>query len=216
MVDAWNGIVQNRQDNLWWKLAKPDDGSAEESGEKGTPLKNMVQSIVAPVAMVDYGPNDGQQFDGVYDTAVVGDTKGQIWLARFYKPGVWDSTKKIITNWSGARAFEVDRDGIATGTDEDTGTATSSKSTRNDWPFYYVTETAVQPSAGYLRAFVGTGDRYSILEPGAGACRFDSPLPCSKYGCDEVKFVSKIKRLNRTSQGRDPLEGSQVRARQAG
>ncbi|MGC4122709.1 MAG: pilus assembly protein PilY [Myxococcales bacterium] len=195
MVDAWNGFVQGRNDNLWWKFERSKDGA--DTGEVNEPRANLTHSIVAPVAMVDYDSLLEFKMDGFFDTALVGDTRGQLWVTRFSKPGKWNSSDKTISNWGGARSFEQDLQGAPAGTDEDSGGAATAKSVRHDWPFHYVAETAVQLDTAALRAFVGTGDRYSILEDKAGQCRWDSPLPCAKLGCDEYKTIYKMKRLTR-------------------
>ena len=51
----------------------------------------MTASIAAPVAMVDYGGTvagvDNVNLDGFFDTGVVGDLAGQLWVFRFFEPG---------------------------------------------------------------------------------------------------------------------------------
>ena len=45
--------------------------------------------------------------DGFFDTATFGDTGGQLWVLRFSEPGqARDATAKV-TNWYGARAFQM-------------------------------------------------------------------------------------------------------------
>ncbi|HEY3448059.1 MAG TPA: pilus assembly protein PilY [Myxococcales bacterium] len=195
MVDAWSGFVQGRHDNLWWKFARGKEGT--DTGEMDSPKVNLTHSIVAPVGMVDFGPNEGWDLDGFFDLGVVGDTRGQIWTMRFYEPGKWNTTDKTIENWSGGRAFEPDIEGVSASADEVTAVATNAKSVRNDWPIYYLTETTLQIDTGALRGYVGSGDRYSILEDKVGQCRWDNPLPCSKLGCDEYKTVYRMKRLDK-------------------
>ncbi len=198
MVDAWNGTINGRRDNLWWKM-EFDEGA---SGANDAPLKGMVTSITAPVAMVDYGPDDAPAQDGFFDTAVVGDTFGQLWVARMQTPGRFTSTgnRFAINNWYGARAFEMDRYGaVGSGfsiTLADGGVEVpdlNAKGFSNKSPFFYLPSVAIEPGTDRMRVFAGTGNRYAILEEGAGSCRFDNPAACSKSRCDDMKIVSKYK-----------------------
>ncbi|HEX8824209.1 MAG TPA: hypothetical protein VF794_30090, partial [Archangium sp.] len=68
------------------------------------------------------------------------------------------------------------------------------QSIRNRSPFYYLSSLVIQPENKALRAFVGTGNRYSLLESGAGTCRFDNPQACSKLGCDQTQVTYKLTR----------------------
>lgn len=183
MVDAWWGVVNDRPDNLWWKFEHDPDAS----GERDEPRKYMTYSVVAPVAMVDYGDPTSPTLDGFFDTGVVGDTGGQVWTLRFSDPGLLDPTTKLIANWTGARAFEQDRDAM-------TGTG---RSVKNLWPFHYLASVALQNDTNILRAFLGTGDRYAVLDKDAGMCRFDNPLACAKYGCSDVATTYQIEKGKR-------------------
>lgn len=180
MVDVWNGTVPDRRDNLLWKWEYSDSfaGTAD-------PRKDMLYGFAAPVAMADYGSNTKVRFDGFFDTAVVGDLGGQIWTMRFHEPGEFDPTTGLIRNWSGARAFTMDRRGVNGGTEQ---------SIRSRSPFYYLTSLALQPENRALRAFVGSGNRYQLLDNGAGTCRFDNPQACSKLGCASTQTTYKLTR----------------------
>lgn len=197
MVDAWEGIIQtatrtatDRKDNLWWQFGFVKGAS----GDQREPLRFLTYGIVAPVAMIDYGANDNVRLDGFFDTGVVGDLGGQVWVLRYAQPGVVDATSKLVTNWSAARGFEQDRAGIQAGmgVDEDLETAADPLSVRKRWPFYYIASAGLQPDNNALRVMLGTGNRYSILDNEAGICRFDNPLACAKYGCNEHKAVYRI------------------------
>ncbi len=193
LVDAYRGIVNtNRKDNLIWKMELDESGSSEQKA----PLKAMTHSVTAPVALVDYGTNAESRQDGFFDTAVVGDTGGKVWLARLSTPGKLDSNAPyLVTNWSGARAFDSDREGLCVSgstTDPLDPADPSSKTICNDNSFYYLPSTAAVD--GELRVFIGSGNRYALLEKEAGTCRFDNPVACAKYRCDEVKVVYKIKK----------------------
>ncbi len=180
MVDVWNGQVNERQDNLLWKW----EYSETASGDIQEPRKYMTYGFAAPVALADYGANDKQAFDGFFDTAVVGDLGGQLWTMRFFQPGMVDPASKLIQNWSGGRSFVMDRDGES---------VSNAQSIRNRSPFYYLASLVVQ-GGSVLRALVGTGNRYSLLESGAGTCRFDNPQACSKLGCDQTQVTYKLTR----------------------
>ncbi|PTL80273.1 pilus assembly protein PilY [Vitiosangium sp. GDMCC 1.1324] len=185
MVDVWNGTVNGRRDNLLWKWEFVDPGSSGTPTNPDDPRKAMTYGIVAPVALADYGANGNAGFDGFFDTGVVGDLGGQLWTLRFYQPGVVDNVTKLVRNWSGARSFSMDRDGVAVG---------SSNSIRSRSPYYYMSSLAVQPGNKALRAYVGTGNRYSLLDKSAGTCRFDNPQTCSKLGCTQTQVAYKTTR----------------------
>jgi type IV pilus assembly protein PilY1 len=174
LVDAWEGSINGRRDNLWWKLEYDPSASSDEL----EPAREMTHSVPAPVAMVDYGDNGAPSQDGFFDTAIWGDTAGQVWLARLHAPGRYDGTLGRINNWSGARAFEADRDGAP--------------SVKNKNPFFYLPSVAIEPGTNKLRVFIGSGNRYSVLEENAGTCRFDNPVACAKAGCDQVNVRYKV------------------------
>jgi type IV pilus assembly protein PilY1 len=187
MVDVWNGSVNSRGDNLLWKW----EFSESVSGGTDEPRRSMTYGFVAPAAMADYGANDNPRFDGFFDTAVVGDLGGQLWTLRFFQPGVLDASTGLIGNWSGARSFSMDRDGVS---------VSNPRSIRNRSPIYYLASLAVQPENQALRAFVGSGNRYSLLESGAGTCRFDNPQACSKLGCGQTQSSYTLTRHGTDSQ----------------
>ncbi|WNG49497.1 pilus assembly protein PilY [Archangium minus] len=182
MVDVWNGKVDSRRDNLLWKWEYSPPGKAPNEAHK--PREYMKYGFVAPVAMADYGANDKPRLDGFFDTAVVGDLGGQLWTLRFHEPGVIDSTG-LVTNWSGARSFSMDRQDVAPSEEEDINRRS---------PFYYMTALGLQTDTNALRAFVGSGNRYSLLDDGVGTCRFDNPQACSKLGCSQTLVNYKMTR----------------------
>lgn len=192
MVDAWEGKVNGRSDNLLWK-AEFDPAAA---GERHAPLRSMTHSITAPVAMVDYGTNTELTQDGFFDTAVAGDTAGQLWVARMSLPGELDLSTRLIGNWTIARGFEQDRDAVLLSTADD-GADPGVKNILKRWPIYYLPSIALQAEQKAMRAFMGTGNRYSILDQDAGICRYDNPLACAKYNCGKVKVQSTLSRLDR-------------------
>lgn len=183
LVDAWEGALNGRRDNLWWKA----EFDPTASGDETAPLAAMTHSVPAPVALVDYGGNGEPRQDGFFDTAVWGDTAGQVWLARLHAPGRYDATTGRIGNWSAARAFEADRD--------------QAPSVRNKNPFFYLPSVAIEPGTNKLRVFLGSGNRYGLLEEGAGMCRFDNPAACSRAGCTDVNVRYQV-----SSQALDATE----------
>src|SRR5205823_4258587 len=50
-------------------------------------------------------------------------------------------------------------------------------------PIYTVASTTVQTDNGWLRAYVGSGDRAHVRSTGGGDCRPDDPLTCIDAGC---------------------------------
>ncbi|HET9450145.1 MAG TPA: pilus assembly protein PilY, partial [Aggregicoccus sp.] len=184
MVDVWRGEVPNRtnKDNLLWKWEYDDAAD----GERQLSRRYLTHSFAAPVAMVDYGANSEVAMDGYFDTGIVGDMAGQLWTLRFHAPGQRGSDG-LMLNWSAARSFEQDRHAV-----DSTGT----KSVKNVWPFYYLPSVALQVDTKALRAFVGTGNRYALLERSAGVCRYDNPAACSKYGCETVTHDYQVQRAS--------------------
>jgi type IV pilus assembly protein PilY1 len=148
-------------------LAKYNPSSADSND----PALGMRFGLPASAALVDYGRGSAFEQDGFFDTAVVGDEGGQIWTFRFGEPGHINSTTNLVDNWTFARAYEPD---------------TSSGGTvdpRKHQPIYTVASTTVQQENGWLRAFVGTGDRAHVRSTGGGDCRADDPMSCISAGC---------------------------------
>jgi type IV pilus assembly protein PilY1 len=185
LVDAWDPDPNGRGDNLWWKF----EYNPNAVGENDQPSRHLTHSVAAPVALVDYGVGGTVKQDGFFDTAVFGDMRGQLWVARMSVPGELDGTSKLIKNWGAARAFQMDRDSSSS--------AGVGQSVRQTWPFYYVPSIGIQPNTGALRALIGTGDRYALLDDRAGVCRFDNPQACAKYGCGEVEVDYRVDRVGR-------------------
>lgn len=181
MVDVWNGQVNSRGDNLLWKWEFDPGATSDGEASKAA----LVQGVVAPIAMVDYGNPVAPAFDGFFDTAVVGDLAGQVWTFRFYKPGVLDPNTNLVKNWSGGRAFQMDKDGVDLG---------DVKSVQDRGGFHYLASTAIQEENGVLRAMLGTGNRYSLLDGQGGTCRFDNPSACARQSCDNTDVTYKLTR----------------------
>lgn len=188
MVDAWHAKVNTRPDNLWWKVEYDPTATGADA-----PRAAMTHSFAAPVALVDYGQDFNPRLDGFFDLALAGDTAGQLWLARLAAPGTL--TGGLIGNWPIARVFEQDRDNYGAVTLPATNPlelaySGNAKVTRNVNPFFYLPSTALQSDTSSLRAFIGSGNRYSLLDDKAGTCRYDNPLACSKYtGCTAARQI---------------------------
>ncbi len=171
-VDAWEGRIGDRRDNLWWKF-EFDEGA---TGDR-EPARGLRWSVTAPIALVDYGSDTQPQRDMFFDTAIWGDTAGQVWVARLHEPARFAHGTQLIENWTAARALELDRPAVAAGP----------SSIDNVQPFFYLPSVAIENGTDRLRAFIGSGNRYAVLERKAGMCRFDNPLACAKAGCDDTR-----------------------------
>jgi type IV pilus assembly protein PilY1 len=123
----------------------------------------------APVSMLDMGNSSGsnRDQDRLFDTATVGDMGGSVWTVRFWVPGEVDPSTNQVTNWFAARSFQAQ--------------GASDLSIRP--AITYMTSNAVQPDTGYLRTFVGTGDRYNLLDSPGNICRLSNPRACALQGC---------------------------------
>ncbi|MFN7130769.1 MAG: hypothetical protein ACK4N5_01725 [Myxococcales bacterium] len=173
-VDAWTG-------SMVWNFRMNDADPVR---------KNLGFSVTAPVALVDYGSNEDPIPDGFFDTAVFGDTAGQVWVTRMYRPG--QLSGGVVTNWNGARSFQVDRDGITTAeSDDDTDTNALAWGRKN--PFYYIPAIGIQPDNRALRVMIGSGDRSNLRDTGHGQCRVDNPSACSKFNCKDYKSILTTK-----------------------
>ncbi len=144
-------------------------------GDGGARSEHLRHPFAASVAMMDIGGELSSKPDGdlLFDTATVADYGGQVWTVRFWEPGE-RATDGRVTNWFAARAFQV----RASGRD----TVRPS--------FSYMTSNTVQPDTGYLRTFVGTGDRYNLAESGGTTCRLSNPLGCAQLGCRASQTVT--------------------------
>ena len=116
-----------------------------------TPLARA--SSLLDIGRADSGSADA---DSLLDTATVGDYGGQLWMLRLWKPGrSGTAATQQVSNWHAARSFRVAN--LA-------GRTLDPEAVRA--PFSYMTLNAVQPDTGYLRTFVGTGDRENLLDKG--------------------------------------------------
>jgi type IV pilus assembly protein PilY1 len=144
-------------------------------GDGSERSEHLRHPFAASVAMMDLGGQLGSKPDGdlLFDTATVADYGGQVWTVRFWEPGK-RSPGGRVENWFAARAFQVKAPS------EDTVRPT----------FSYMTSNTVQADTGYLRTFVGTGDRFNLAESGGTTCRLSNPLGCAQLGCRASQTVT--------------------------
>jgi len=140
------------------------------SAAAGDPAKAMRFGFAATGALIDYGEGDAFTPDGFFDTGLVGDEGGQLWTFRFAKPGKIDGTTNLVTNWTFGRAYEPN---IASPDD-----------TRSHQAIFTPVATTAQQETGWLRAYVGTGDRAHVRSQNGGDCRPDDPMTCVNLGCN--------------------------------
>lgn len=135
--------------------------------------QNLRYPISAGVAMMDLGNalNSSGDADLLFDTATLPDFGGQVWTLRFWLPGHIDPTTKQVDNWYAARAFHVALDASQKGDDTIARPA-----------FSYITTNTIQPDTGYVRTYVGTGDRYHLADTGS-QCSLGNPRACALQGC---------------------------------
>ncbi|WP_257452114.1 pilus assembly protein [Archangium lipolyticum] len=132
-------------------------------------VQHRMMPIAAAPALVDIGRAEDlrMDLDGFFDTMVVGDLGGQVWTFRFHEPGVLGSDG-LVQNWFGARSLEMARDGKA----------------HQKQPFFHLASTVRQPETGWLRAFLGTGERQHLRSKEGTNCGPDDLLACVRMKCD--------------------------------
>lgn len=160
MLDAWTGSV-------YWRFTDTDfKAKVRESTSSAVGMF----PVPAAAAMVDIGnPALGPDSDNFFDTATWGDMGGNLFVARFDRPGNRDSAGRV-QNWRAARTFEEGR------RTDDAQYAT------NRTEFFYMTSNALEPEKRRLRTLIGTGNREQILEQGQG-CGPDNLMSCCQAGC---------------------------------
>jgi len=135
--------------------------------------------IGAGLSMLDIGSGAHitRDADLLMDSATVGDYGGQLWMLRLWKPGTWDAGTGRINNWFAARAFRV----------ANPNTSADPENVRG--AFTYMTTNTLQPETGYLRTFVGTGDKENLLDKGS-VCRLSNPRACAAQGCQTSQSIT--------------------------
>ncbi len=145
------------------------------SGDGSTNSDGLRYPIAAPMAMLDVGNayNSTPDQDLLFDTATVGDYGGAVWTVRFWMPGELDADGKV-TNWFAARSFEID--------------AGSGNAVRP--AFAQMTSNVLQPDTGYLRTFIGSGDRNNLTDKPGEFCRLGNPRACARQGCSVERSLT--------------------------
>jgi type IV pilus assembly protein PilY1 len=183
--------------NMLWKAYFDRSQTPSAANPTGSPVNKYLRyPISAPIGAVDFGRGDGRlDQDGYFDTALVGDSGGQLWVLRMFAPGERtidpsasssnESSAKLVSNWYLARAFQQDGTEVTdVSTEPGVGTLQSTTNLATINPIHSIVEAAYQTETGALRAYFGTGDRYNLRDPRAGTCRVDNPMACAKYGCE--------------------------------
>ncbi len=162
MVDVWTG-------KELWDFSYPRTAVAA-----GDPRLGLKYPVAAPVGMVMWGGSERREAglgfanQGFFDTATFGDTGGQLWALRFHVPGQLGSDDKV-GNWYGARAFQMgDRGDPSFGYQH---------------PFFYLTTNTALPGSYIFRTYLGTGDRFNLLDTNGGNCGPDNVRACLMRGC---------------------------------
>jgi type IV pilus assembly protein PilY1 len=148
-------------------------------GDGQSRSQHLRYPIGAGLSLLDIGSGTRtvRDADLLMDSATVGDYGGQLWMLRLWKPGQWDASTGRINNWFAARAFRV----------ANPNTSGDPENVRG--PFTYMTTNTFQPDTGYLRTYVGTGDRENLLDKGS-VCRLSNPRACAAQGCQTSTSVS--------------------------
>lgn len=145
---------------------------------------DAMMPVAAAPALVDVGKalDIKADQDGFFDTVVVGDLGGQVWTFRLFEPG--DDATGTVTNWYGARTFEIAK-----------GQPAHQKT-----PFFNIASNTLQPETGWLRSYLGTGDRQHLRDTEGDACGPDNLLACVRMKCDVSLHLSgSVGGVSRTS-----------------
>jgi len=145
---------------------------------------DALMPVAAAPALVDVGRalDIKADQDGFFDTVVVGDLGGQVWTFRLFEPG--DTSQGTVTNWHGARTFEIAR-----------GQPAHQKT-----PFFNIASNTLQPETGWLRTYLGTGDRQHLRDTEGEACGPDNLLACLRMKCDvSLTLDDAVAGVSRTS-----------------
>ncbi|QSQ20085.1 hypothetical protein JY651_33080 [Pyxidicoccus parkwayensis] len=137
---------------------------------------DAMMPVAAAPALVDVGKalDIKTDQDGFFDTVVVGDLGGQVWTLRLHAPG--DDTSGMVSNWFGARTFELAR-----------GQPAHQKT-----PFFNIASNTLQPETGWLRTYLGSGDRQHLRDTEGDACGPDNLLACVRMKCDVALSLSGV------------------------
>jgi type IV pilus assembly protein PilY1 len=154
ILDAWTG-------QQVFRAARVDATSSSDP-------RGSMFPVAATPGLLD---KDG---DGLFDTLLVGDVGGQLWVAGLQVPGLDANGDGIFDNWFAARAFI-----------EFKGQALYKRS-----PFFQEASAAILP-AGDIRVYLGSGNRDQIKDPNGTDCQLSDILGCVRDDCAvDVKQVS--------------------------
>ncbi|MFL5372782.1 MAG: hypothetical protein ACJ78T_02240, partial [Myxococcales bacterium] len=160
VLDVWSG-------QLVYKFSKSDSTG-------GTDPRDALFPIAAPVSFVD---TDG---DFIFDTAIVGDTAGQLWAFALALPGSDTDGDGYYDNWFGGRAFN-----------EFAGQAIWHRS-----PFFQRAAVTVVPlqSGPVVRALLGSGNRDQMKNGFGGTCGLSDLDACLRQDCS-VDVLANRRRI---------------------
>jgi type IV pilus assembly protein PilY1 len=183
LLDVWTGLDV-------WSVSAAAPPAATGAGAEGVAastyasvVADRMDALAAAPAMLDVGraghDGVGHDGDGFFDTVTVGDVGGNVWTFRMQEPGVLDADGRV-TNWYAARSLEQNRS---------EGEVDHSERTS----FFNISSNALQSETGWLRTFLGTGDRQFMLEKDGGRCTAMNPLACVRIGCQvEVTRTQQV------------------------
>jgi type IV pilus assembly protein PilY1 len=135
---------------------------------------------------------------GFFDTALVGDMGGQIWTVRFNDVGQ-GYPAGLVNNWFLGRVF---RQVIA----DDVGAAAGEYRMQHRNPIFQMAAVG-RTDTGYMRAYLGTGDRWNMAEPGLGFCSMYNPLACGKQNCVMTMATNSAMGSSPVSSGWSSFKG---------
>jgi type IV pilus assembly protein PilY1 len=170
MADVWTGATL-------WRFT--DDDFKANLGFSGASAPSMFP-VSGGVGPLDIGKTTSATLDvdGFFDTATWGDMGGNVFVARFYDPGVIGTSGRI-TNWFAARTFEQLRR-----SDDAQYISDASGAGRNE--FFYMTANAFEPSTHTIHTFIGSGNREQLMRGSSLTCGADNLMACCQAGCTSV------------------------------
>jgi len=168
-IDAWTG-------QTLWRFTDDDFKSNMNFSGGSAPSMFPVPGGVGPLDIGDT-TKPTLDADGYFDTASWGDMGGNLFVARFWNPGVVNTATGRVTNWYAGRAFEELR---AT---NDAQYVSSGSAGRNE--FFTMPSNAFEPSTHTLHTYIGSGNREQLMQEGS-ACGTDNLLACCQEGCSSV------------------------------
>ncbi len=179
MLDVWSG-------QILWSLTN-DDLQTGGKNDLGHGAKASLFPVASSIGLVDVGLANLPEgdTDGFFDTATFGDMGGNLWIARFENDpanpanryGIRDPSTGRVTNWYVSRTFEEQR------------RADDSQAIAGRSPFFFMTGNTLDIDRGYLRTFLGTGNRDRLLDS-QQTCSADNVFGCCQAGCTVVSSTT--------------------------